>query len=73
MEQDHKKKASMLRCLILATLSVTALALARGAVCAIDLRGIKGPPEVGTDYSLGVVNGEALDLPTNGGHPVKGV
>ena len=63
----------MSRCLVWAGLSVTALALARGAVCASDLHGIEGPPEVGTDYSLGVVNGEALDLPTNGGHPVKGV
>jgi hypothetical protein len=37
---------------------VTALALARGAVCASDLHGIEGPPEVGTDYYLGVVDGE---------------
>jgi hypothetical protein len=49
----------MSRCLVCTALTLTALALVGGAACAIDLRGIKGPPEVGTDYYLGVVNGEA--------------
>jgi hypothetical protein len=49
----------MSRSLVYAVPTLAALALAATAACAVDVRGINGPPEVGTDYYLGVVDGQA--------------